>query len=131
MNFRLTMKGDDVLGAKLIAKSIEADAKVAGAVKLYGALLVAGVRRHASGRPGPDVVTGDYRDSIAVRYEYALGGHRAIVYSNKPQARRLELGFIGTDSLGRQYHQPPFPHFRPAIKELEPLFVSGILAVAK
>jgi hypothetical protein len=29
-------------------------------------------------------------------------------------ARRLELGFIGTDSLGRHYHQPPFPYMRPA-----------------
>jgi len=29
-------------------------------------------------------------------------------------ARRLEFGFIGTDSLGRHYHQPAFPYMRPA-----------------
>ena len=29
-------------------------------------------------------------------------------------ARRIELGFIGTDKLGRRYHQPPQPYMRPA-----------------
>lgn len=31
-----------------------------------------------------------------------------------PYARRLEFGFIGVDSLGRHYHQPPYPYMRPA-----------------
>lgn len=36
-------------------------------------------------------------------------------YGFEPEyARRVELGFIGTDSLGRHYHQPPFPYMRPA-----------------
>ena len=29
-------------------------------------------------------------------------------------ARRIEFGFIGTDSLGRHYHQAPEPYMRPA-----------------
>lgn len=29
-------------------------------------------------------------------------------------ARRLELGFSGTDARGRSYNQPPMPYLRPA-----------------
>jgi len=32
-------------------------------------------------------------------------------------ARRIELGFVGTDSLGRNYHQAPQPYMRPAFEE--------------
>lgn len=31
-----------------------------------------------------------------------------------PYARRIEMGFIGTDSIGRRYHQPAKPFMRPA-----------------
>jgi HK97 gp10 family phage protein len=31
-----------------------------------------------------------------------------------PYARRLEFGFMGTDSLGRRYHQAARPYMRPA-----------------
>ena len=31
-----------------------------------------------------------------------------------PYARRLEFGFVGTDSLGRRYHQAARPYMRPA-----------------
>lgn len=31
-----------------------------------------------------------------------------------PYARRIELGFMGTDKLGRVYHQPAQPYMRPA-----------------
>jgi hypothetical protein len=32
-------------------------------------------------------------------------------------ARRIELGFVGVDSLGRNYHQAPQPYMRPAFEE--------------
>jgi hypothetical protein len=32
-----------------------------------------------------------------------------------PYARRLELGFVGVDSLGRHYDQAPRPFLRPAV----------------
>jgi HK97 gp10 family phage protein len=32
-------------------------------------------------------------------------------------ARRIELGFVGVDSLGRNYHQAPQPFMRPAFEE--------------
>jgi hypothetical protein len=31
-----------------------------------------------------------------------------------PYARRIEKGFVGTDSLGRHYHQAPQPYMAPA-----------------
>lgn len=31
-----------------------------------------------------------------------------------PYARRVEFGFVGRDSLGRQYDQPAQPYMRPA-----------------
>lgn len=34
-----------------------------------------------------------------------------------PYARRIELGFIGVDSLGRHYHQAPEPYMRPAFDD--------------
>lgn len=32
-------------------------------------------------------------------------------------ARRIELGFAGTDSLGRRYNQPAHPYLRPALMD--------------
>lgn len=37
------------------------------------------------------------------------------VGTNVPYQPRLELGFHGTDSLGRRYAQAPRPAFRPAL----------------
>lgn len=34
-----------------------------------------------------------------------------------PYARRIEYGFMGKDSLGRNYHQPAQPYMRPAFDE--------------
>ena len=82
--------------------------------------LVEAVRTHASGRPGPQVVTGAYRNSIRILEQEAGGdGSTFIVGTDAPQAARLEFGFVGVDALGRHYHQPPFPHWRPALREIE------------
>jgi phage gpG-like protein len=39
------------------------------------------------------------------------------VGTNVPYARRLEFGFIGTDSLGRNVSQGARPYLRPALAE--------------
>lgn len=92
--------------------------------KHYGQMLLARTRAKASGRPGPNVITGAYRNSIQVRYETdpATGASTATVYSDSPQARRLEFGFRGPDSLGRVFNQPPLPHFGPAFDEIDRLY---------
>lgn len=40
-----------------------------------------------------------------------------VIYSDAPHARRMELGFVGVDSLGRTYDQKPRPYLRPAFAE--------------
>jgi len=42
-----------------------------------------------------------------------------VVGSNVEYARRLELGFVGADSLGRIYNQLPRPYLRPALHKNE------------
>ena len=41
-----------------------------------------------------------------------------------PYARRIELGFTGTDSKGRIYNQPPYPYF---FKGVELAISTGII----
>lgn len=75
-------------------------------------VLMSEVRNNASGRPGPQVVTGSYVNSFTSKIE----DNTLTLNNSSPQTRRLEYGFYGTDSLGRVYNQPPFPHIRPAIR---------------
>jgi hypothetical protein len=79
----------------------------------YAPVILDTIKTNASGRPGPNVVTGAYRDSIRV---VEVGETSLAFGSDAPQAWRLEKGFVGMDSLGREYAQPPYPHFGPAIR---------------
>lgn len=81
------------------------------------------VIKHASGRPGPNVVSGAYIGSFVIVADN--------VTNFSPQTHRLEYGFIGTDSLGRNYHQPAFPHFRPALQEIKGEYVRGFMPVVR
>jgi hypothetical protein len=79
------------------------------------------IRANASGRPGPNVITGAYRSSWRVEEFAVPHGGGAEIGTDKPQGRRLEFGFFDmTDSLGRHYFQPPFPHVEPTVNELSP-----------
>ena len=127
----MTTVGASIVGARSIslsflAASRESDQKIAAVVKHHGHLLRTRVMAKASGRPGPNVITGDYRRSITVVFSHAEGMHTATVGTNNPQARRLEFGFHGQDSLGRHYNQPPRPHFGPALDEIEPGYLAGL-----
>jgi hypothetical protein len=87
--------------------------------------------------PGPNVITGDYVRSWQVTYRDATGrftgGGRAVsasVWTNAPQANRLEYGFWGmTDRIGRTFHQPAYPHIGPAVDEIEERFAVQLDAV--
>jgi hypothetical protein len=100
-----------------------ADAGLGGAAAInavtrrYGLMGQARVKANASGRPGPRRVTGDYTRSMSVTFE--RGGQAATIGTMAPQARRLEFGFVGVDSLGRYYNQRPLPHWRPMWEWLE------------
>ncbi|QZN86882.1 hypothetical protein [Cellulomonas sp. C5510] len=119
----------------LRAAAVAVDANLTPAVYRTGAAVRTKVRANASSArhpnklsrrmghipgtgPGPNVGTGDYRRSIAQDNSKASGVAVSTVYTNAPQGPRLEYGFVGADSLGRVYHQPPYPHWRPAIAEV-------------
>lgn len=101
----------------------------------WGMLLQTKVKAYASkprtGPPGPRIQTGDYVRSISLVTGVVGGSPVATVGTNKPQGRRLEYGFVGTDSLGRNYNQPPYPHFRPALWEVRPAYIAAIAAMAR
>lgn len=78
------------------------------------------IRQNASGRPGPNVITGAYRASWTVEDFAVPNGGGADIGTRQPQGRRLEFGFVGPDSLGRVYNQPPFAHVEPAVNQLSP-----------
>lgn len=88
-------------------------------VKHTGVLGVARIRGNASGRPGPNVVSGAYRNSWRPETKRLPYGAVCTIGTDLPYGRRLEFGFTGTDSLGRYYDQPPFPHVQPALPYIE------------
>jgi len=124
--FGAAVTGADQVASAMLQLAKENDAKVYAVVKHYGALLRTQVMRNASGRPGPNVVTGDYRRSITLRVGSGGSNFSAAVGTNNPQGRRLEFGFHGTDSRGRTYAQPPYPHFGPAFSFLSPQFLEAL-----
>lgn len=90
-------------------------------VQQQGRLLRALIMENASGRPGPNVISGDYRGSWKPEPFGVPDGGGVEVGTREPQGRRLEYGFMNMyDSLGRYYRQPPFPHVEPAVNELSP-----------
>lgn len=97
---------------------------VEAALNRVAALLETYAKANASGRPGPRVVTGNYRRSIRADRRVSRSGRRLSIRvgSDAPQAHRLEYGFYGRDVLGRSYNQPPFPHFGPAAARVEGYF---------
>lgn len=96
-------------------------------------MLVALILANASGPPGPNVITGDYisyggpSDSWQVEAWRIAGGAGVTVGTVRPQGRRLEFGFMGTDSLGRTYNQRPRPHMGPAVHDFSKRFPYKIM----
>lgn len=123
------------MGAYTNAFTIAADFTEAGdtiqaradrVTRHHAMLLQVRIQGNASGRPGPRVITGDYRRS----WNVTGSGGTYVVGTNKPQARRLEYGFYGPDRLGRVYHQPPFPHVGPAVDRTIPGFQKDLADIA-
>lgn len=97
-------------------------AKSRAVTRHHAMLLQTRIQANASGRPGPRAPTGDYRRSWSTTHY----GDVSIVGTNKPQARRLEFGFVGPDRIGRVYNQPPFPHVGPAVDLTMPGYADAI-----
>lgn len=129
MNVRIVSPTAEVVSGLFKAESLAVGAAAHKVCVMYGQLLTTRVQAKASGRPGPNAPTGDYRRSITMRVQDEVFGTLVFVGTNAPQGRRLEFGFVGRDSLGRDYNQPPFPHFGPAIDEIAPQFAAALEAV--
>ncbi|WP_073947569.1 HK97 gp10 family phage protein [Streptomyces kebangsaanensis] len=99
-------------------------------VRHYTMLLETRIKANASGRPGPNVITGDYRRSWTHEVHVAADLVTGTVGTSKPQGRRLEYGYVGPDSLGRIFHQPPYAHVGPAVQTVRSLFVQALGRVA-
>ena len=89
------------------------------------------IKGHASGRPGPNVITGDYRNSWQIETRRLPYGAQCTIGTDRPQGRRLEFGFVGADSLGRIYAQPPFPHVQPALPAMTAALRFGMLSAVE
>lgn len=126
---RMTQKGGDQLARTLKSAAVGVQPKINGVTRMYGQILTTRIQAKASGRPGPNAPTGDYRRSWTAQFRVESGALVADVGTNKPQGRRLEFGFHGADSLGRVYDQPAFPHVMPATNEVFPQYERAVEAV--
>jgi hypothetical protein len=113
--------GDKVITAAFKKTAATSTEKMVRTVSHWAHILEARIKSRAP------VKTGDYRRS----WNTQLRGTTAIVGTSKPQARRLEFGFVGTDSLGRHYNQAPRPHVRPSIDEIREPFLRAVAKAVK
>lgn len=124
--------GDDVVIQKFYAGAATLAPAVNGVTRTFTQLLVTSVQAHASGRPGPNAPTGQYRRSWGAEFHAGVGGFiEGEASTNAPQANRLENGFNGVDSIGRHYNQPPYPHVEPAVQSVTPGYVAALGAVVE
>lgn len=63
----------------------------------------------------PGVVTGSLRRSVTHKPNDTADEVSEKIGANMEYARRLELGFAGTDKAGRNINQGPRPSLRPAV----------------
>lgn len=118
MNVTVTVSGDETLRAAAGVALPALKARTTAAVQEFAVHLVTRIQTAASGRPGPNIVSGNLYGSIQIDHNLgdADGWGAATVYTDVPYSRRLELGFYGTDSLGRTYNQQPYPYFSRAVE---------------
>ena len=120
INMEFDAKSIGHLATRMRVTSAMAPAEAEKLTRMYAQHLVAKIRERAP------MDTGVYRRSIRYRMRDQSGTKVAVITSTRPQARRLELGFRGTDSLGRTYDQKPRPHWTPAAAEVEPQYVMAL-----
>lgn len=90
----------------------------------YAGILLLSMIRHSSGRPGPRVVTGEFIGGF--KAQLLDGGYTVVVWNDSPQSSRLEHGFVGVDSKGRHYSQPPYPFATPSLMEVAPQYIKAM-----
>jgi hypothetical protein len=91
----------DELADRLEHAAMKIGPAIQRGVRHTGEVGVARIRGNASGRPGPNVITGAYRNSWRPQTRSLPYGAVCTIGTDLPYGRRLEFGFTGTDSLGR------------------------------
>ncbi|MER5642053.1 hypothetical protein ABT095_34590 [Kitasatospora sp. NPDC002227] len=119
------------IAAQLEARAAALLPAAVSVVRHHAMLLETAIKANASGRPGPNAPTGDYRRSWTHELQVTAAGVEAVVGTAKPQAGRLEYGFVGPDIIGRVFHQPPYPHVGPAVERVAPLFLAAMGRIAE
>lgn len=130
MSFIGVVLNDGRLGLQFQAKANVIPGQVAKATAHAAQVIKGSILSFASGRPGPNEVTGKYKGSWGVKLRFAGPAADAEIGTNEPYGFRLEKGYHETDSLGREYDQPPFPHVEPGIGAAIPtvMIVLGTVA---
>ncbi|BCK74007.1 hypothetical protein Srufu_079600 (plasmid) [Streptomyces libani subsp. rufus] len=118
----------DQLADRLEAAAHRIGPAIAHSVQHAAELGRAQIKGHASGRPGPNVITGQYRNSWQIETRRLPHGAQCTIGTMEPYGRRLEFGFVGADSLGRVYNQPPFPHVQPSLPAMTAALRFGMLS---
>lgn len=74
---------------------------------------------YTASAPGeaPAVMLGNYMNSITHQVKVEPNQIIGTTGTNQEQAKRLEFGFVGTDSKGRKYNQAPRPHMKVTYEE--------------
>lgn len=69
----------------------------------------------------PHIRTGNLARSIQTHAaKVGAGKWQSATYPGMAYGRRVELGFRGTDSLGRRFNQPPYPYLEPGFQKALP-----------
>ena len=93
------------------------------------------VKRHQSGRPGPNVITGDFRRRTKWDADIGRRSIEGQIGNDSPQGPRLEYPFYGPDSLGRMFPGTTYPSFEPSTEAVAEAVVShmnrGVQAAVK
>lgn len=130
---RFDTSGANGVISDLQAAHADVHAQASAIVAQQGRRLLADVRRRASRRPGPRVITGRYVNSWRMEISVDQGGRvRADVGTDHPAGFRLERGFHGTDADGRNFREVPgHPHVAPAARAAEEPFRRAMTEIVK
>lgn len=120
----------EMIAREFQVRSVQSHAEMLAISRHFGQLLKRRVLARCEGRPGPNRVTGAYQQDLFYDALQSAQLAQLVVGSYSPYARRLEFGFVGVDSLGRHYNQPPFPHFGPAADETMPEYYAAVERLA-
>ena len=118
IEFSSTLEGFDTVmgGFKLVGSQVDAAAERALISAAEWAVPIVAANAPVGDDPAH---AGTLRDSIGHSgVIHTTDGPTVVIGSGEPYARRIELGFHGADSLGRNYEQEAQPFIEPVLDQL-------------